>query len=344
MNDPMDSVSMDTALGSVDTANVPFQEVLNMLRDQENFLLVSHYNPDGDAIGSMAALGFILQRLGKKVSLYNVSGLPAPFTWVSLPAPLTDNVPRPQSECPGCIIALDCGDFARTGGKLADLFSKRATINIDHHLGNSLFADVNWVDPTFSSTGEMVAQLADALDIPLDGPLGEALYLAMVTDTGYFSYGNTSPHTMETAARIIRLGLAPGEINKKIQNQWTEGRLRLVSKVLDAAEFHNHGRIGIVRITRQVLRQTGTTREDSDGLINLIRRVRSVDIAIAMREEDNGKIKFSLRSDGDVNVQAVAASFGGGGHKNASGGQLDGPIERAAELLRAACANALGEA
>jgi phosphoesterase RecJ-like protein len=315
---------------------------MDMISAQDSFLLVSHYNPDGDAIGSMAALGFVLQRLGKSVSLYNISGMPAAFAWLPLPSPLSNTPPR-LAECPDCMVSLDCGDFARTGGKISELFEKRSSINIDHHLGNPMFADVNWVDPSFSSTGEMIALLADKLDVSLDGPLGEALYLAMVTDTGYFSYGNTSARTMETAARIIRHGLAPGEINQKIQHQWTEGRLRLMSKVLDDAEFHNNGRIGIVRITRQALRRTGTTREDSDGLINLIRRVRSVDIAIAMREETNGKIKFSLRSSGDVNVQAVASQFGGGGHKNASGGQLDGPIDRAAEILRKACAKALGD-
>ncbi|MFW5487006.1 MAG: DHH family phosphoesterase [Desulfovibrio sp.] len=342
MNAPRNSSSAAVVPASL-SDSAPFQEVLGVLQEQDSFLLVSHYNPDGDAIGSMAALGFILQRLGKQVHLYNVSGLPASFTWLALPAPIMDKPPRNLADCPTCIVTLDCGDFGRTGGKLNDLFSKRVTVNIDHHLGNSMFGDHNWVDPSFSSTGEMVARLADALNIPLDGALGEALYLAMVTDTGYFSYGNTSPETMETAGRIIRLGLQPGEINKKIQNQWTEGRLRLISKVLDAAEFHNNGRIGMVRITRQILRQTGTSREDSDGLINLVRRVRTVDIAIAMREEDNGKIKFSLRSDGEVNVQAVAASFGGGGHKNASGGQLDGPMDRAADLLRNACAKVLGE-
>jgi len=315
------------------------RELAGVLSTQDGFLVVSHTNPDGDAIGATAAIGWILQALGKRFFLYNRTGLPRPFDWVALPRPLQTALPVVEDF--EWIISVDCGDLARVGPEVASVWPGKKTINIDHHLGNPDFGTLNWVRTSYSSTGEMIARLADDLDIPLSGPLGEAVYMAIVTDTGWFSYDSTTTRTMAVASRIMELGLRPGLVNARIQNQWSPERICLTKEVLAGAEFVAGGRIGMVRIPRAVLGRCGAEVADTDGLINIIRRVRGVEIAIALREEEDGSIKFSLRSVGDVNVQAVAAGFGGGGHKNASGGSVAASMQEAAEALVAACAAVL---
>lgn len=310
-------------------------EIVRILREEDGFLVASHTNPDGDAIGSMAAMGWLLASLGKRFALYNRSGLPTSFDWLELPAPIHTDLPA--GDYPW-IISLDCGDLSRVGPDMAAVWPLRSSINIDHHLGNPEFATVNWVRKSYSSTGEMVAKLARDLDVPLSGALGEAVYLSIVTDTGWFSYDSTTTHTLALASRIMELGLRPGPINAKIQNQWTPARICLMRDVLGKAVLLNKGRIGLINITREVMQACEADIADTDGLINMLRRVRGVLIAIALREEPDGSIKFSLRSHGEANVQQVAARFGGGGHKNASGGSVALPIEEAAANIVAACA------
>ncbi len=316
------------------------REIAEILASQDNFLVLSHYNPDGDAVGATAAMGWLLEALGKRFFLYNRTGLPRPFDWVALPRPLQATLPAEDYDW---IISLDCGDLARVGSEAAAVWPLKKTINIDHHLGNPEFGSYNWVRTTYSSTGEMISKLAHDLGVPLSGHLGEAVYMAIVTDTGWFSYDSTTTRTMAVASRIMELGLKPGWINAKIQNQWSPERICLTKEVLAGAEFLANGRIGMVRVPRAVIDDCGAEVADTDGLINMIRRVRGVEIAIALREEEDGSIKFSLRSHGDVNVQAVAATFGGGGHKNASGGSVMAPMKEAAEALVAACAAVLPE-
>ena len=302
----------------------PIEHIARVLRTEDDFLITSHLNPDGDALGSMAALGFVLARMGKRFVLYNASGLPVDFDWLTLPAPVTDTLPTRNGQW---TVTLDCGDLGRAGRQLAQHAEPQRLINIDHHLGNPEFGAINWVDTAMSSTGEMIARLAAELGFVPDGALGEAVYLALVTDTGYFSYDNTTPATMALAAEIMRLGLKPGPFNANVQNQYTLERVKLTSEVLSKARLTNNGSVGLISISAEDMRTTNTTPADTDGLINTIRRVKGVKVSISLREDAPGQIKFSLRSSGDVNVQPVAAHFGGGGHKNASGGMISAPLD-----------------
>lgn len=320
----------------------PAAEIVSFLSRRDDVLVASHYNPDGDAVGSMAAMGHILKALGKRFTLYNVSGLPESFDWLSLPAPVATSLPAAK---PGTIVCLDCGDEARVGGELAREVraAKVEVVNIDHHLGNPMFGNLNWVDTNFASTTQMAAELAAAAGLELTGALGEAVYLGLVTDTGYFSYSNATPETMELAAKIVRLGLDPGEINARIQNQWTLSRIRLMNAALSELSIFHHGRVGVISVTRAMIAEAGATPQDTEGLINWVRRLRGVRIAAALREEEDGRIKFSLRSTGSVNVQQIAAVFGGGGHKNASGGEIRKSMAKAREKLVAECVRYLEE-
>ncbi|GAU09611.1 DHH family phosphoesterase [Desulfoplanes formicivorans] len=297
-----------------------------ILQTEDEFLIVSHFNPDGDAIGSMAAMGWILTSLEKRFRMYNVSGMPDRFAWLSMPAPVETELP---ADKPGWTIVLDCGDSNRVGQDLAKRLGKARVINIDHHQGNPLFGQINWVDTQISSTGEMVAGIAQHLGIPLSGDMGEAIYLALVSDTGWFSYGNTSSQTMELAADIIRQGLRPDIFTPRLNYNWTPSKIRLMGRAMAGARFYSRGKIGVVSASSTDFAKTGATGDDTEGLVDMVRNVGSVVVAVSFREEESRKIKFSLRSTGEVDVRQVAARFGGGGHINASGGVIHASLDSA---------------
>ncbi len=301
-------------------------KIKRILQTGDDFLIVSHENPDGDAFGSLAAMGFMLHMLGKNLRLYNKSGRPDQFDWLTIPGPVHDSLDSLNGFTPQWVIIMDCGDLQRIGSELAEAAESLQIINIDHHLGNLLFGGVNWVDSVYSAVGEMLAELARELGLPLTGPLGEAIYLTIVTDTGYFSYGNTRPETLELAAELVRQGLNPGDFGAKLENQWTMGRLQLWAHVFQSVELFCNGQVAFMYIPEEILQRTSTTAADCDGLVNYGRRIKTTQVAVILREDEPGKIKFSMRSVSDVNVQKVAAALGGGGHRNASGGTLAGSL------------------
>jgi phosphoesterase RecJ-like protein len=313
--------------------------IAKIIEREDRFLVAAHENPDGDAIGATAAMGWILESLGKSFALYNPGGVPEPYAFLALPCPIVRRLPGDSFQR---VFVLDCGDLARTGDELARTVDRAKVVNIDHHLGNPGFGGVNWIDTSFSSVGEMVAGLARDLGVPLSGPLGEAVYLALVTDTGFFSYGQTTPAVFELAAEILRQGLDPAPLNDKIVNSWTPGRLKLWSRALSCARYFHDGQVGVVRLPEELLKATGTTAQDTDGVVNFVRRVKTVKVAVSLRESGPGLVKFSLRSHGNVNVQAIAAELGGGGHKNAAGGTVEGGLDHAEKIVVAVAAAHLG--
>jgi phosphoesterase RecJ-like protein len=289
----------------------------------------------------MAGLGFILERLGKEVTLFNASGLPEQYRWVSLPRPIVQSRVLPAVDV---IIALDCGDVSRLGQERSFLSRAKEVVNIDHHQGNTAFGSLNWVEPGRSSVGEMIAQLAGAFGLELSGPLGEAIYLALITDTGSFTYSNTGPETLQLAAEIIRSGLDLDGFNARRQRQWSLNRVHLHGAAMQQARLHAQGRIGVIAVSKDMLSATGTSAEDCEALVNHVRTIRGVIIAVSLRQDAEQKVKFSLRSWGEVDVQAVAASLGGGGHRNAAGGVLEGrSLPEAEALIVAEASRHLGD-
>lgn len=314
--------------------------VRQLLEVGDDFLVAGHDHPDGDAIGASVAMAFILKAMGKRFWLYNESGLPEHFSWIELPAPIYSSLADLPST-PLWFIILDCGDPFRMGKELLKAIKPAKIINIDHHMGNPMFGHINWVDTTQAAAGEMAARIAMDLGIPLSGGLAEAVYLSLVADTGQFCYGNTRPETLELAAHIVRQGLNPGDFTGKYQNQWTLNRFKLWSEVLHAATLHHNDLIGVLRIPAALMRETGTTPYDCDGLVEFMRRIKTVRVAMTLREEKKNMIKFSLRSQGPDDVQRVALQFSGGGHRNAAGGSIVGTVEEAQNQLVAAVIESL---
>lgn len=317
----------------------PIEQVCEVLRNEDDFLVASHYNPDGDAIGSLCAMGHILAALGKRFTLYNITGLPAQYEYVNLPGPIETMLPE---TLPRWTIILDCGAADRVGEDLYQRMDETKVIDIDHHLNNGDYGTVNWVDIAQPAVGSMMGDLARVLDIPITGPLAECVYLAVATDTGFFTYGSTTPESLELAAQMLRDGLDTARMNMLITKQWSEERMRLWTEVMASVELYLDKNVAMGCITREMFEQTGTTTEDTENIINFIRRLKSVRVAATLREEGENKFKFSLRSYGDDNVQAIAARFGGGGHRNAAGGTIHAPLEEAKMTLIEVIAGSLG--
>ncbi len=306
------------------------REILALLQEGEgDFLITSHINPDGDALGSMGAMLYLLEALGKDAYLYNESGVPRRFEWLAF-------APRVEKEFPDkkwfCGIFLDCGDRERAGEKIKDIECE-VIINIDHHPTNTFFGDKNWVDPSLSSVGEMVAYLIKDAGLRLKGPLAEAIYTAIVSDTGGFTFSNTSANTLGVVAEILGEGFELDVFNRKYQRCWSLNRVHLHGKAMERAELRCGGMIGVITIPGSLMEQTSTTSEDCEGIINYVRQIRGVKVALVVREEENGKVKFSLRSWGEVDVSKIAVGLGGGGHKNAAGGSIYCSLEKAVNVI-----------
>ncbi|MDK2956737.1 MAG: bifunctional oligoribonuclease and phosphatase NrnA [Desulfovibrionales bacterium] len=308
----------------------PASTIAELIRTEDDFLVAAHANPDGDALGSTVALGHLLRFQSKRFHLYNYTGMTAACDWLNPPAPVHTSLP---SWKPRVCFILDCGALDRVGEELLPALDACQVVNVDHHIGNPAFGDLNWVDSSFSAVGEMISQLARELGAPLQGDLAEAVYLAIATDTHFFTYASATPRTLRLAAEMVENGLELGEVNGKIRNQWSLNRITLWTRIMQNLRLDFGGRVAMAAIPQELYRETGTSSLDSDDLVSFLRRIRGVRIAALLREDEPEKIKFSLRSQGADNVRDIAALFGGGGHKNASGGTIWADLEQAKEQL-----------
>ena len=318
------------------SVHVP-EAVKSALKKYDRILIAAHTNPDGDAVGSSIALAWLMSTLGHQVLLYNESGFPAYLAWMRKPAPLVTDLERLPGK-PQLIVALDCGDRARLGEKIQPLLDEIPVLNIDHHLGNPNYGTAaNWVEPGMSSTGEMVGHIAEAMDMPLEAGLGEAVYVALVSDTGSFSYGNTKASTLRMASRLLEGGLNLADIRAKLDNNWSVSKMRLWGRLMGEAQILDGGKLGVSIISRAVMDEFNASREDCEGFVEQLRRVKGVRVALLLKEtEENGKVmtRVSLRSSGADDVRKVATQFGGGGHKNAAGATVDLSPEKTLTVIQ----------
>ncbi len=316
----------------------PRTRIAEAIHQGNRFLLTAHVNPDGDAVGSLVAFMHLLKNLDKKPELVIPSpGAPGKFSWLDFGSQKERSLPETFS-CPhsfkevDAFFVLDCGNRDRVQKELQPCFDSNRVLNIDHHPDNSHFGDLNWVEAGRSSVGEMIALLAGDLDIPLSGALAEGVYLAMASDTGFFSYSNTGPETLRITAQIIENGFDLDRLNRHLQRQSSLNKIHLHGLAMSRAGLYSRGRIGVIRADKAMFAQTRTTPEDFEDLINPIQGIQSVLVAVSLREEEEG-VKFSLRSWGEVDVKSIAARFNGGGHINAAGGNIRAPLDQAEEQL-----------
>lgn len=287
---------------------------------RQRFLITSHARPDGDAIGSQVAMAWALRQLGKDVHM--VSADPAPPQFRNFPAVADIQVAGTVQGAFDAAIVMECGDLSRTG---IDGLDKYFVINIDHHPGNKNYGAVNWFDPGAAACGEMVFDVIEALGVVLTPEIATHIYIAILTDTGGFHYSHITPRTFEICRRCTEAGAQPELIARAVYDSSTLGRLRLMGAVLHSLEFESNGRAVIAALTLELLQNTGATHEDADGLINIPLTVKDIQAVAFFKEIAPDSFRVSLRSKGAVDVNRIANTFGGGGHKNAAGCTLDGP-------------------
>ena len=317
---------------------IPPRTLIRLLHDNDRFRLLTHVAPDGDAAGSLFGLGWILRAMGKQVELVLPTDLPHGFEWLSPPFSLVREAFPLRDEW---TVLLDCGNPDRVGEPdFSRLLPERSLI-IDHHQANPGINPMDWIDPSASSTGEMLAVLARALEIPLQGEIARSLYAAMASDTGYFTYANTRPSTLNIVAEMMEQGLEAAVLNQRMRNTWSLSRLRLQGLAAGGASLVENGRICLLCVTREMFDRAQAGPGETDELVNLGMRVRGVRISVLLRQESSREVKFSLRSTGRVDVAAAARTLGGGGHVNASGGTVSADLDQARESVLRVCVEAL---
>lgn len=291
------------------------------IRSGSRFFLSSHQRPDGDAIGSAVGMALALRSLGKTADV--VMDAVPPHFLQPFPDVAGIRVTREVAEARDGALIMECSSLDRTGVAGLD---RSPVLNIDHHVGNTGYGTINWVDESAAACGELVFTLIEALGAPLTPGVATHLYLALLTDTGSFHFSHITPRSFEIARRCVEAGADPQWIARTHYDSNTLARVRIFGAVLNAMELDESGRVALLTITRQALAAAGGTLEDTEGIINFPLSVKDVQAVAFFKEIAPGAWRVSMRSKGAVDVGAIARQHGGGGHVNASGCSADGDL------------------
>ena len=306
-----------------------YTEIISKIKDSNKIAIMSHIMPDGDNVGSSLALYNALKKYGKDVRFILDDDIPKVYKFLKN----SDKVERPgQYESFDIVIALDCGDAERLG-KSRLYIQDNFVINIDHHISNDEFGNLNIVDSNAAATGEIIFQIIKLLGIEMDKKISECLYTAIVTDTGQFQYSNTSSITHEIAGNLINNGVNVSLMFERIYQNSSKEKVMLMKTALDTLEFFHNDSISCVSLTLEQMKDANAMEDDSEGIINLARDIECVEVAIFLKELEPGKIKVGLRSKKMIDVADVSLQFGGGGHVRAAGCTLYGTISEVKERI-----------
>jgi bifunctional oligoribonuclease and PAP phosphatase NrnA len=318
---------------SPDLANASFAQIGEIFQNHSSFVLISHVRPDGDAIGSQLALGFALLAAGKSVRLINEDGLPENLAFLAG----SERIETPPAEPLDVevAIALDTATKPRLGDRALHAASKvKIWLNIDHHVSNPRYGDLNLIDSSSPATGQILYELITALELPMPAESRDAIYVAVSTDTGSFQYPSTTAKTYDLAADLIRRGLDVGTINSNTYDNHPYRRVELMRALLNTLERSPDGLVAHWEMLDQTRIDLALTPDDSEGLIDIIRAIRGVQVAVFFEELPDGKIRVSMRSkDRRLNVSDIALEFGGGGHALAAGIRMKGPLKEAKSIV-----------
>jgi bifunctional oligoribonuclease and PAP phosphatase NrnA len=314
------------------------KEVLATIRDGERFLVVTHENPDGDALGSLIGMQALLRALGKdSVIVISPDDFPLPGEYRFLPLDGLATAP-PADLALRTVLFLDCGNLDRN--PLAALHDAGTLVNIDHHHDNTRFATINWVVDDASCTAELIWDLFVAFDVELTTEVAEALYVGLVTDTGRFSYENTTTRAHEMAIALIGAGVDVAAMYRQIYEGIPLAKLALLARALANVSLHSDGRLAVAALSAADYADAGAEDSDSEGVIDHLRALRGVKVAMLVREISAGaggtQRKVSLRAtDNDVDVSSIARTHGGGGHRRAAGFTSELSLAELIDAIRA---------
>lgn len=314
-------------------------ELARWLLSRDDIAVIPHVSPDGDALGSGLAIARALSLLNKRARVVCVDDVPAMYRF--LPGAASVAKPEDLDFQPKCLLFEDVAALDRAGDGCLLSARVREQALIDHHETNAGFCPLSVVNGKAAATGEMVVALLDEMGVPLDTALATCLYTAIATDTGNFSFANTTPGALRGVARLIEAGLHISEVNRALFRQRSLARTRLLGAALSAIEMAAGGRVAMVRVTRGMFERCGAAHPDTECIVNYLDEIEGVRAAILAEEKDAHVTKFSLRSGGAVDVSEIARSFGGGGHQGAAGMTLELPIDDAAPIALRAVLSAL---
>jgi phosphoesterase RecJ-like protein len=314
-----------------------FSEIGRALHEYQSFAVMSHVRPDGDALGSQIALALSLEQLGKEVRVWNEDGMLEKYSFLARAEVLSK--PPAEAEDVDVAVALDTAIQNRLGTTLQAIRSAKVWINIDHHPSNPGYGDLVYIDPTAPATGQILFELIKQQQLPLDADIAQNLYVAISTDTGSFQYPNTTARTFEIAAELVRCGVDVGRISQLTYENYPRRRIELLRELLATMRFELDGRVASFSLSLKTAAQLGVLPEDNEGLIDHLRAIRGVIVAVFFEELAGGKVRVSMRSkDEKVDVCAICQKFGGGGHVLAAGARIRGALTEVEErVLKEVC-------
>ncbi len=289
-----------------------YKKIWNKVIESDNIVLIAHVNPDGDALGSSLSMYNVLKNMGKNVTICNMT---KPAKYLDF-LPNYDKVKQTLPKKIDLMISFDCGSFDRLGIERRDYF----LINLDHHISNTNYGDINLIEEA-ASTSQVVFNILEANNVKIDKDSATCIYTALVTDTGNFQYESVTAEVFRVASELVKCGASPEFISKMLYERDRLSRLRFLAKALDTLELYLEGKVGVVEVTKELMDKTGAIKDDTEGLVNMVRSLETVEVSLLLREEDEG-IKISLRSKNYVDVSKIAVKYGGGGHIRASGATI----------------------
>ncbi len=300
--------------------------ILQAIHEAQTVLITAHARPDGDAVGSVLACGMLLEQMGKQITMVFSDRVPLIYRWLPC-AQRIQHWQRVEGDY-DLVILLECDSIERA--RLRGLEGRRL-INLDHHTSGRHFANLNWIDTDACAVAELVFSLACAAEATITPEMATCLYMAVLTDTGSFCYEGTDAHTFALAQELVRLGASPAPIAQDVYFSNPMSKMRLLGSAL--MSLRRDGRVAWLWVTQADMERANAAEEDCEGIVNYAISIAGVEIAVFLRELPDHRVRLSLRSKGSVNVAAIAESFGGGGHENASGCTLSGPMAAATETI-----------
>lgn len=307
------------------------EKIISEIRKHDVFLITTHVNPEGDALGSVLAFYRLLVSLGKKACIYNEDKVPYGYDFLPGVEEIKLYKQNIKHVAFDCFVVLDCSDLKRTGEVYRLNKENKPVINIDHHISNIKFGDINWINPKASSACQMVYELYGKMNVKIDKEAALLLYVGIVTDTGSFRYSNTDSSTHLVVADLLRYGLDIPSIFRNLYCSVPFCDMQLLIKTLGGIRRCHQGKIVWVEIKEEVLKECRQIHADfSDYVLSFIRMIKDAEVAILLKENLGVKneVRINFRSQGKVDVNAVAAFFGGGGHKTASGCTMKGSLTK----------------
>lgn len=313
-------------------ANDTLKKIGEVLLGAENVLLFPHTNADGDAAGSCQALALALESKGVKCRILMEDKLAANLQFLDSGLFTWDNDIFGKEF--DIAIAVDSGEVSRFPKREEVFHRGRTAVCIDHHPTSKPFADYNYIDPEAAATGEIIFDLIGEMGVKVDEKIAQALFTAITTDCGNFQYSNTTKRTFEIAAALTDSGFSLSETSNAIYQNNPVERIKIETRILETMEMIAGGKVAMAYVTKDMLAETGALMEHTEGLINILRGIAGVEVAVFLKEGDEGKVKVSMRSKSYANVSELCSSHGGGGHVRASGCTLEMPMGEALSLMR----------